>query len=249
MKLIKQNFLLPLIIATILPSVSQADFIGAEASAGAFLMNPTGYTSDSSDSIDFEDDLHWEKNENLILSAQVEHPIPLLPNIKLDYLNITENGEGLITQRVNYGGVTLMGADYVVSDLKLNMTDATAYYEILDNWISVDVGVTVRLMDMNLKLDTLTQGTIVKDVQTIVPMIYGKAQFDIPTTRFSVFAQTKYITADDNTLSDNALGARYVYGILGLEAGYRAINIDVKMDDTSVYADFNGFYGNLIVKF
>ena len=61
----------------------------------------------------------------------------------------------------------------VANEFSIEQTDILAYYEILDNVVSLDLGLNVRLFDMTYMINddrgTSTSGT----VSAPVPMLYG----------------------------------------------------------------------------
>ncbi|RKW96075.1 hypothetical protein D9B85_14785, partial [Corynebacterium diphtheriae] len=61
------------------------------------------------------------------LSVALEHPVPLLPNAKIKYVNLDSNSEQS----------TVLNA----SDIELNNIDYILYYELLDTVVHADVGV------------------------------------------------------------------------------------------------------------
>jgi outer membrane protein len=136
------------------------------------------------------------------------------------------------------------------------MYDFTLYYELLDNWINLDVGVNVKYIDglINVKgTNTLTNQLIDEssNFQVPIPMVYAKARFDIPTTDLSFQAEGNYISYDGNTFYDAEVGARYTLALgLGFEAGYKTMKLEIEdIDDLSMNADFSGAYGKLVWDF
>ena len=88
------------------------------ASSAAYLLN---------DVVDVENDLDLESDTNANLSAYLEHPVPVLPNVRLNYTRIEQSGSGEVSTQFD-----LVSGD-VDSDLDLSQFDVTLYYEVLDN--------------------------------------------------------------------------------------------------------------------
>jgi len=89
-----------------------ADIIGGEISIGMYSHSPSGTASYTEPytglglgtSADVEDTLHWDSNENVFLKAYIEHPAPMLPNIKLAYTQLSQEGEGNVGD-FTWGGI------------------------------------------------------------------------------------------------------------------------------------------------
>ena len=135
----------------------------------------------------------------------------------------------------------------VSSRLDLTHNDATLYYEILDNWVNLDVGITARFFDEGFnvrELSTLEAGEI--DVDHVVPMFYGHARFDLPFSGLTVGVEGNYISYDDDTLYDTKLNIGYTFAFgLGIEAGYRIMDFEYDDGDDDVDATIDGIYGGL----
>jgi outer membrane protein len=139
----------------------------------------------------------------------------------------------------------------VDNSLSLNMTDVTLYYEFLDNWAEVDAGLTLRYIsgDMGVRSSI---GNDVVDFSSWVPMLYGKARFNMPITDLSFQLEANAISYWDITAYDYELSARYTLMMgLGLEAGYKVLHLDSDelVDGFHTDIDFSGPYAAVIWDF
>ncbi len=76
---------------------------------------------------------------------KVEHPVPLLPNIKLQRNSLSSNGNTRIDETFVFDNQTFRVDSILAQDVDLSNIDATFYYEILDNdLVSLDLGVTAN---------------------------------------------------------------------------------------------------------
>jgi len=112
--------------------------------------------------------------------------------------------------------------------------------------------VNFKVLDGNIKISdsTATLATN-KDVSAIIPMLYGKARFDMPFTGLSVEADANYIGFSGSSFTDMKAGIVYEtsYG-LGVTAGYRIQNITIDdIDDTNSDMDIKGIYAGLFYHF
>ncbi len=235
--------LIPLILGLALPySAAQADTIfGVYAGGGTQNFDFTGDFEDDSTSgdIDLEDDLNLSDESGTYVYIAIEHPIPFLPNVLLTSIEIDQSGSGTVTQ--TFDGVDFSGA--VDSTVDLSHTDATFYYELLDNWVNLDLGLTIRKFDGEVKLVSATEGTAQEDIDYTIPLLYGKARFDLPLTGVYVSASGNWLGAGSNSFLDSMVTVGYESTIgLGLEAGYRNITLSVDESDFEADMGFSGIF-------
>jgi len=242
-------------LATLLAtSLILADFIGGEVDLGYYSHSPSGTLQYQGDSVDLENDLKWDTEQDIFFKAYFEHPVPIIPNIKVGYTEFSHSGEGNINRSFTFGGSTFMSSSYINSDFDLKMYDITLYYELLDNWLNLDAGVNVKYIDGEVSVKGESNGVPINestDFQVPIPMLYAKARIDVPTTDLSFQAEGNYISYDDNLLYDMEVGARYTFALgVGMELGYRFFKIKIDdVDDFSMDTDFNGPYGKLVWDF
>jgi outer membrane protein len=246
-----KKILLGVATAFFLNTSVSADMLGAEA--GYVVWNPTltGSIKKGGDSLDFEKDLGYGSTEaNSFMWAYVDHPIPLLPNIKLQKTNYTDSAEGIVTKNLTFAGESFVIADKVKSELTLNQLDTIAYWRILDNWVNFDIGLNIKTIDGQIKLDTTTKH-VNESFDIAVPMLYTKARFDLPFSGLSVEADMSYVSYVGNKFSDMKAGVVYetTFG-LGATAGLRKLNLTLD-DVDGIYGDINieGMYAGLFFHF
>lgn len=166
--------------------------------------------------------LGYTDGSNGVTYLAFEHPVPIVPNVKLQMSEMAVTGTG--TNSVDAGH-----------------TDTVLYYEILDNFVSVDVGVTTRVFDGS-HVDGLGAPTVLNDT---VYMLYTAAEVIIPFAGLSVGMEiNKDIGLDDNTINDVKMRLRYqlVAGV-GLELGQRTVTMSLKeRAPVSNKLEFSGTY-------
>jgi len=243
------------VLATLIATtLSMADFIGGEINLGYYSHSPSGTLQYKGDSIDLENDLKWEDEQDIFFKAYFEHPIPIIPNIKVGYTEFSHSGDGTIQNNFRFGDSLFTSNTYIKSDFDLKMYDITLYYELLDNWLNLDAGVNVKYIDGEVSIKGNSNGRPINestDFQVPIPMLYAKARFDVPTTDLSFQAEGNYVSYDGNTLYDMEVGARYTFALgLGMEVGYKLFKIKIDdIDDFNMDSDFNGAYGKLVWDF
>jgi len=227
-----------------------ADMIGGEASLGFFNHAPSGNASYGGSSTSIQDTLGFNEAQDIFFKAYLEHPFPLLPNIKLGYTTLSHDGSSSV-EDFSWGDIETVGTDNINSSLSLDITDVTLYYELLNNWAEVDAGLTARHIKGDMGVSTETQHDAV-DFSTWLPMLYGKARFNLPITNLSLQIEANAISYWDLTAYDYELSARYtmVMGI-GIEAGYKSfhLNSDDLASRFNADMDFSGPYASAVWDF
>jgi outer membrane protein len=106
---------------------------------------------------------------------------------------------------------------------------------------------TLRYFDGQVKA---TDGTSVETItlEGTLPMAYGKAQFDLPFSGWSIAADAHFTRWKDDKLTDYSAKIMYNTDILplldlGLELGYREMKLEVEdLDDLRTDVTLDGPY-------
>lgn len=199
----------------------QADIVGLGANLSYWHSDLSGNIAKGSNSVDVDDELRLERDSNVNASVHLEHPVPVLPNVRLDYALVQQSGNGTLS-----GNYDNLSGD-VRSDLDLEQLDLTLYYEILDNWVNLDLGLTVR--DFSGELEVVQKSNSVHKktkADAVLPLGYIAARFDLPLTGVAVGAEGKYISFDGDSMRDFNVYGQYSISLLQLRAGYRQLAVD-----------------------
>jgi len=247
-------------------STLYADTIGGEISLGVYSHTPSGSASYSEPltgigtDADLEDTLYWSDAEDIMFKAYFEHFLPFIPNVKIAFSNLSHDGQGEVTDFI-WGGIEIPLQGDIATSLDLRMYDLTLYYELLDNWVEIDAGVTLRYLDGSITVNTLaafsslstTVTSEVTNFDLFIPMLYGKTRFNIPNTDISLQLEANAIGYGDTTFYDYELSARYTLAMgLGLEGGYKSIHLDSDedlSDGLKADMDFSGLYASVVWDF
>jgi outer membrane protein len=216
--------------------VVSADILGVGATVGYWDADYSGEASKGNDRVDLERDLNLSSDSNANLTAYFEHPVPVLPNVRLAYTRTKQSGNGeLVTGYDNVVG-------RVRSELELEQLDVTLYYEILDNWVNLDLGLTVRDFSGELLVqnrDIPSQSSETK-ADAVLPLVYVAARFDLPFTGVSVGGDANAITYDGDSVYDFNVYGQYEMSLLQLRAGYRQISLDYDDGDDNLDIELSG---------
>ncbi|WP_417518108.1 TIGR04219 family outer membrane beta-barrel protein [Marinobacter sp.] len=199
----------------------QADIVGLGASVSYWDSDLSGDVASGGNSVDVNDELRMEDDGNANASIYLEHPVPLLPNVRLAYTLVQQSGDGSLSS--NYG--PFPAGSSVRSDLDLEQLDLTLYYEILDNWVNLDLGLTVRDFSGELLLQSGSAADRT-EADAVLPLGYVAARFDLPLTGLAVGAEGNFISFDGDSMRDFNVYGQYNISLLQLRAGYRQLAVD-----------------------
>ncbi|WP_250461843.1 TIGR04219 family outer membrane beta-barrel protein [Microbulbifer litoralis] len=240
--------------AALASGAASADTIlGFDASLGAWQPDYSGTLGVD----DYDIDNFDVADDNItFIQAALEHPIPLVPNIMVAHSKIETDGSAFLSRDVTFGEETFDAGHEVYANMDLSHTDATLYYEILDNWVNLDLGLTARQYDGSLEayndfaaataigVDQPKSETI--EFSGVLPMAYGMARFDLPFTGWSIIAQGNATSYDGDRHTDLTAKVRWDFVPaldFAIEAGYRQMTLDVQeLDDFQTDLEIKGPY-------
>jgi len=230
-------------------SFAQADTVfGIYAGAGSWNGSYEGDAGEPSISLK---ELGVKDHSNNFYYIAIEHPIPVLPNVRLSHIDIKAKQSADITRTFVIDGTPFTAGEHVASQFDLSHTEATFYYEVLDNWVNLDLGLSARKFDGYVSAQSPTRSEKVKLDDTL-PMVYAKAQFDLPFTGLSVGVEGNYVSYSGDKLSDYSAKISYLFDSaldFGLEAGYRKLSLTVDDNDLQGKVDIKGPYAAVIAHF
>ena len=215
-----------------LSTLSHADVIGVKADLSYWDFD--GYSQDNN----FKHEL--DRQGTAQLSVAVEHPVPLLPNAKIKYVNLDSNSEQS----------SLINA----SEIELNNIDYILYYELLDTIVHADIGAGLTNLDGTVK--NLTTGVFTQyDLDEYSPLLYATAGVKLPFTGMSAKAEAVYSHGSDTRKTDVQAELQYDFidNLLvdvGAKIGYRLMQVDFEQDQhPDLQLEFKGPYIGLDVHF
>ncbi len=188
----------------------------------------------------------------------LEHPLPLLPNIRLQHNQLETNGVTALNASFSFAGETFAVDTNIANQVDLTNTDYVLYYEILDNdLLSLDLGINAKHINGSVAVADLGAGgaVAVQDTSTVIPMLYSSAIVGLPLTGLELFANGSFVSYDGSRVYDMQAGVAYALldnlaVDLRLKLGYRAVNL--RLDDIdNLYADldFKGAFAGIELHF
>ncbi len=237
---------------------AHADVAGFEI--GTYQWSPDykgTLTSDSESipgsSVDIQSDLGFSDDSHNIIWASLEHPVPFLPNIKLVSSDLGTAATSRLEREIIFGGESYTASEEVSTTFDMSNMEYTFYYEVLDNWLNLDLGLTLRQYDGEVRLITDPNGSNLNEFEELdftIPLFYIKGRADLPFTGFFVDGEMNIISYDDDEVSDISFSVGYESDFgLGVKAGMRTFTLEVLEDSFSSDLDFDGSYISVFYHF
>ncbi len=208
-------------------------------------------STDPADDIDINDELGYRDGNPVSFYLQLEHPLPLLPNARIDQGELDESARGQMNRTVDFGGSTFTLGENVDSAVRVRQTDVILYYSIFDTVANVDVGINARHLDSDSSLTGNLAGNETAAVSGWIPMLYAGLAVDLPSTRLWLGADGSYTGYHGNHMYDLNLSASYVTDWhLGINMGYRQVRLELDdFDDSHADIEFGGPWAGVFVSF
>ena len=247
----------------ILASILNADLARVEIGAGSWKYTPTGASSyTDSSGLTGSDKSDEKEDSSAYVWILVKHPVPIVPNIRLEYANIETTG----TASGKFKNFEIpAGVASVPTSLKMVEYDVIPYYNILDNtfWATLDLGIDLKFIDMSYEAQGVTifsisssAGTYSDSEMLVIPLGYARVRVQIPGTDIGFEADGKYIAYDSSSIYDIRAKVDYTLSFIpivqpALEVGYRVQKFDISSDDEKTKTDikFSGVYMGLMLRF
>jgi outer membrane protein len=220
--------------AAVLPQAASAlplvDFY-----AGSYYWDQTVSGDVANKSADLEDDLNLDAGGQSVVYLAFEHPIPVVPNVKIKQTSMDSDGTGTVSQNFVIDGSTVTANENVTTVLDLSHTDFTLYWSLPLPIVTFDFGLTARQFDGEITVNG-DNTNAVADFDFVVPMGYLKAGIDIPMTGVSIGADLNTISYGDTSITDFDANITYVLPLIplldvGISAGYRSFDLDLDEED------------------
>ena len=226
-----QKFLRTLVSGILLTTTLNADIMRVEVGMGAWTHTPTGEITKASIK-------SGDTTSEAYIWALLKHPIPLIPNLKIEYSNAVANSIATSTTFKQY--------------------DIVPYYNLLDNtlWLTLDVGIDLKFIDASMDTSPLLpiSSNIITD-STVLPLAYLRSRIQIPFTGLGGEADIKYLSYDNTVIYDAKIKVDYTFTSFpviepGIELGYRVQKIETSdLLGINMALDFKGVYAGVMLRF
>ena len=244
--------LLAIAITAATPMMAQADLLFT-IDAGASMWNAEA-SGDVDGAVDLgKNGLNLDSEANNVLFASFEHPIPMIPNVKIMKTDLDLTGNG----SANYTFLDQSFTGDTSSQMDLSHMDYTLYWGVPlpIPFFDINFGLTARQFDGVVSVTEKSTGTVTKeDLNFTMPMGYLNVDFD---SHFGVYARAEMnaLSFDGNGVTDTSLAVGYTLPLpipfvdINLEGGYRAINLMTDKDTVDIETDVevSGMFAGLNV--
>ncbi|QYJ94332.1 TIGR04219 family outer membrane beta-barrel protein [Shewanella spartinae] len=187
----------------------------------------------------------------------IEHPIPLVPNLKIRENRLDADGKATLTGDWSFGDRVFN--DDVTTASNLSNTDFVLYYELLDNDIvALDLGAAYKKMHGSFRVHQISPSGVVgayaqKDLSDGVVMAYANAEVGIPGLGLYGFADVMQ-GIDESSVYDYQVGLGWQFDGVALDTkvrvGYRDFNFDVNnFDGVTANMQFKGYFAGVELVF
>ncbi len=222
------------------PVAAQADLLFTVGAKASVWNAEAGGQIDEGVSVE-KDGLNIDSDNGQQLTVFFEHPLPFIPNLKLKQTSLELEGDGNINAQ--FADQTFN--ENVTSTLDLSHSDLTLYWglPLPVPFVDINFGLTARQFDGVAEVSGKTSSVNESvDLDFVMPLVYGEVKINSP---FGLYASAdiNYIGMGGNKLSDISYGIGYDLPIpvvdIGLEAGYRSINLKADKDLADIDTDFD----------
>ena len=234
------------LLAVSTPLTVNADTLSLSVGGGAWNASPSGDIKKTIDPVpvSVSDNLFWDTETQGYAFITFEHPVPILPNARLMLTSIDQSGSG--TTNFEFDGDLYSGT--VSNKFEIDALDLLLYYEVMDNIVSLDLGLNIR----NLKVDyTINDSSNTTDsLDETVPMLYLLVGGS-PIPDLIISGELSYMAYSGSSISDFTAKIAYTTNFfVGFEAGYRMQKYEFDdIADTDAKLDFDGLFAGAYLKF
>lgn len=236
------------------PVVPADTLLGLYAGASMWQPSLEGSIGQSDNGFDFSGEFDGGDSDSLSLYVALEHFVPLVPNVLVRTTPINWTGSSDSASGTLGGLITIEGE--VEAEFDIDMQEATLYYELLDNWASIDLGLTVRRLDGFVQVtETTTQDTDRAELSNTIPMLYGHVRFDLPFTGLAAGIRGNGIGFEESNLLDLEAYVHLEVDLLpavdfGIQGGLRRISMEIEdLEEWNSDATLEGAYVGVTAHF
>ena len=227
---------------------------GLHASAHVWMPELGGEIGQTTAAFNFSSDFDGGEGDSTSVLVALEHAIPVIPNFQFRSTPLTWAGSSDAASGTLGGIITINGQ--VDAALDIDSLDGTLYYELLDNWVSLDLGVTARFLEGFVEVQE-SNGLVGDslDVDILLPLLYGHARFDLPFSGLAVGVRGNGIAFEGNNLLDLEAYLQLDFGLIpafdvGIQGGFRRLSLELDdVDNLNSDAAFDGAYVALTAHF
>ena len=226
---------------------AEAEFVGLNIGAHTSQSSNT-FNRNNVSSIDLVDDLNANNPAQTSMVLILEHPISILPNIRYQGYNLySAESFGVNLETSNNASAANAGKT-TTTNFDLDHEDIVLYYQLLNNWIDLDMGVDLKRFDGQVSQAGTTGSSI--DVDETIPLLYLSARVDLPVNGLYVGANINANVVDlglsQSTAQDSTIMLGYESGKgIGIEGGIKSFSVELNDSDSlNTNLEYDGLFLN-----
>jgi outer membrane protein len=226
---------------------AEAEFIGLNIGTLTG-QAPQNNITNSSNTIELVDDLDIDHPAQTSMMLILEHPITALPNIRYQGYNLASSDNLRVNSGISKFAGDNNGGDLAPSSFNLNHQDIVLYYQLLNNWVDLDMGVDVKRFDGQVSQRGPAGNSI--NVDETIPLLYLSARIDLPINGLYLGAAFNSNIIDvglsESTAQDSTIALGYESGTgLGIEGGIKSFSVELNdSEDLNTNFEYDGLFLN-----
>jgi len=251
-----KSLLLLFVMALLLPLQAHADEI-VSLKVGYQKLSPTGNFTGSENgigtSVDIEDDLNLDDNEDVTAEVALQ-----LGNLRLaaGYLPLKFSGTGVLSEGFLFNGKPFLPGTSVKGDIDVDLYDIGLTWYLInfdDLPVRLQLGpeICAKIVDGSISVASRTFPGLEEEVSgtAAAPTIGARARVGIADF-IALTGRVGYIEYDDNSFLDADGQIEFSpLPLVGIYGGYRYLDIDIDESDLILDATFEGPYAGAFVRF
>jgi outer membrane protein len=197
------------------------------------------FAGDVISSVSLDDEFRLNDDAGLIAAVALEHPVPLIPNFRAAYTELSDRAETTLSAGFDFNGEQFTVGQSIDSEIDLTHYDFTAYYQLIDIGMDLDVGATARFF-----IGEMAVLNVSEDISAWQPMLYVSTKLGLPFsgTYFGghvnagqdIVDYEVHVGWETDALIFPAFGVTIGYRSLSIDAGERDFDVDVNLESKGV---------------
>jgi len=239
------NVLTKMMIVVLFMTLSlSADMWSVEGAVGQWRVDSKGTitqttSNDVAGDLIIQDQLSQnESNDQLYLYMVLKHPIVVIPNFRVEYVDVRSQGKNAtVALQTSFGGSSTSSSN-VESELSLTQYDLILFYNLIDKsmWTTVDLGIDLKYIDSRYQIKSYG---VDEQSSSVTPLLYLRGRVDIPVVDIGVEADGKYITDGTSVVYDARVKVDYTMEFVPVlqprvELGYRMQKFKVDGENSNL---------------
>lgn len=225
---------------------THADDLAVDVGLNYWNNQGEGSLQQGGNRLDLDRDLDVGRGSHYNYYLQLEHPFPVLPNIRIETSTLDSRGNQPLDRDISYGGEFFQQGTSLETDINIAQTDYVLYYQVLDSLVDLDLGLDMKHLDGHTWVG---QGThwVRDSVDGYYPGIYARVNLPFPETHFGLTANVSGMDWNHDRIITTKVGLTYHDEWFTSEAGYRSQ--ETYLDGGDMDTRHSGLYASIGLHF